>query len=105
MAARRATATVSLAIVVLIVVVFVAPIMVVSVLTIVAPIVVVSVLAIVDLIVFMSMLMIVVATAPVVAVFVIRLVFRRSNEIDRPIACIVFPAVLAPIPRVPRRHM
>jgi hypothetical protein len=37
--------------------------------------------------------------------YVTRFVFCRSNEIHRPIACVVLMAVLAPILRVPRGHV
>jgi hypothetical protein len=40
-----------------------------------------------------------------IVVLVFRFVFRRSHEVHRPIAGVVFAAVLAPISRVIRRNV
>jgi hypothetical protein len=49
------------------------------------------------------MTMIVLSIVP--AALVIRLVFSGPYEVHRPIAGIILSAMLAPIPRVPRRHV
>ena len=42
---------------------------------------------------------------PAVALFVAGIVFLRSDEIDRPIAGVIFMAVFAPVFRMPRRYV
>ena len=63
------------------------------------------------IVIAMSMIAIVISVPRAVMLVVIiaadvsRFIFFRSNEIHRPIAGIVFPAVLAPIFCVARRHV
>jgi len=68
------------------------------------PIIVIAtvLIMVVPIIVIATMLIMIV---PVVAANVIRFVFCRSNEVDAPIAGMIFVTVLAPIFGVVRRHM
>jgi uncharacterized membrane protein len=87
-ASANQTGRVSLTIVVPIIVPIVVPVIVTVIVTIVVPSVVV---------------MIVLSIVP--AAIVVRLVFRGSYEVHRPIAGIILAAMLAPIPRMAGRHV
>ena len=65
----------------------------------------VSLMVVVSVAMSMTVIVIVVSIMPVMAAIVVRLVFRGSYEVHRPIAGIVLAAVLAPIPRMPRRYV